>query len=582
MWLLDTETLELRFFATPPPRYAILSHTWGSDEVLFDDLRDINQAQNKAGWVKIKFVCEEAKRNQLPYAWVDSCCIDKSKSAELSEAIASMFEWYKQAECCYTYLSDFGEAGEESCRTIKERLAACRWFTRGWTLQELIASPVMVFFGRDWTVIGTKDSLTPELAEITGIDEKVLELMDCMFGMPVARRMSWAAKRQTTRPEDVAYCLLGIFNVNMPLLYGEGGRAFLRLQEEILTQHHDISLFSWCQQEESHSAYRGMFAHSPDEFVGCSSMVSRTSPFLLGARFTVTSQGLMVDLGRHLDYPHPDMTFVDLDCFDTSQQPLPKRIRVVLKKFGDFYVRHKPWTLMVTGVPWVGDSLDLNHQRESKSRTIYIKKTLPPSHSTFIELMSQRRLVLAYRSNLAKSVGKFSPRVDSPLSYDIKSLYRLNNIDESSLGFIQEFNIHFGGDEPIWWDSFTLSPGDEVEYSFAIICGIPINPDAASEQLLPWFGLFCDRDEDARTSHLATTLTGCSRADASRARTRHINETIFQLYTDNSGNVVQQRLPVSFVFGAKDRAGGLQRLSVNRLGGGGSLFCADVQCEQIV
>ncbi|CAM1509112.1 Fc.00g028510.m01.CDS01 [Cosmosporella sp. VM-42] len=297
MWLLDVETFSLVFFDSPPPRYAILSHTWGEDEVVFQDMEDIGAAQQKEGWMKIRFTCDEAKKSNLPYAWVDTCCIDKTSSTELSRAVNSMFEWYRRATCCYAYLADFKLDLENRIMSIDEtekELRKCRWFTRGWTLQELIAAPTVVFFGYTWNVIGTKDNLQHPLAEITGIDDKVLRHMVHMYHVPVGRRMSWAAKRQTTRIEDLAYCLLGIFNVNMPLLYGEGEKAFVRLQEEITTEHNDLSLFAWCQQGPC-PKFRGMFAQSPAEFVECSSLVSGNTYFLPQATCSVTGEGLLLN-----------------------------------------------------------------------------------------------------------------------------------------------------------------------------------------------------------------------------------------------------------------------------------------------
>ncbi|KAH7145566.1 heterokaryon incompatibility protein-domain-containing protein [Dactylonectria estremocensis] len=277
MWLVDVDTFRLKYFHDPPHQYAILSHTWGGNEVVFKDMDDIPRARQKDAWLKIQLTCDEARKNMLPYAWIDSCCIDKSSSAELSEAINSMLEWYRQSTCCYAYLEDFNLPLKQNADTISraafDQLTQCRWFTRGWTLQELIAPTEVVFFSRAWEMIGTKETLKHDLAEITGIEKAVLENVAYMSAIPVGRRMSWAAKRQTTRVEDMAYCLMGIFNVNMPLLYGEREKAFIRLQEEIARQHRDLSLFAW-RQQDSIPQYRGIFANSPAEFIDCNSLVS--------------------------------------------------------------------------------------------------------------------------------------------------------------------------------------------------------------------------------------------------------------------------------------------------------------------
>lgn len=162
-----------------------------------------------------------------------------------SEAINSMYRWYQQAEVCFAYLSDVPPYRGPVPDLKAFRKA--RWFTRGWCLQELIAPRELEFFAEDWTEIGTKDSLRPVITQVTGIPEDVLSDSKSAYYRSAAERMSWASKRQTSREEDVAYCLFGLFDVNLPLLYGEGGiKAFLRLQEEILKRTLDLSLLLWC------------------------------------------------------------------------------------------------------------------------------------------------------------------------------------------------------------------------------------------------------------------------------------------------------------------------------------------------
>lgn len=268
MWLINTETFRLEGFMGEAPSYAILSHTWGPEEVTFADFHDETTRHNKTGFAKIKLTCEQARTEGIRYAWVDTCCINKESSAELSEAINSMFKWYKLAEVCYAYLEDFPQQVEIA---DSSSLSCCRWFSRGWTLQELIAPRNLVFFvpnGKTWRAIGRKDELHLGLEEITKIPGEILLQHEAIETISVAARMSWAVKRQTTREEDLAYCLLGIFNVNMPLLYGEGAKAFIRLQEEILREVRDNSLFAWRSTEEAaaRAPYRGLFACSPEEF----------------------------------------------------------------------------------------------------------------------------------------------------------------------------------------------------------------------------------------------------------------------------------------------------------------------------
>lgn len=246
MRLLHANTSQLcEFPENKVPPYAILSHTWEDDEVLFRDMQE-GHAKNKRGYIKIKLACEQAISDELEYVWVDTCCIDKSSSAELSEAINSMFRWYRDAEICYVYLADIAASGS----TPDDHLLfpKSRWFTRGWTLQELIAPAIVSFYSNDWTFLGTKHHLTELISKITGIEEAILTGGN-LDHASVAKKMSWASRRVTTRTEDIAYCLLGIFGVNMPLIYGEGEKAFLRLQEEIIKESDDQSLLAWGLEE---------------------------------------------------------------------------------------------------------------------------------------------------------------------------------------------------------------------------------------------------------------------------------------------------------------------------------------------
>jgi len=213
------------------PPYAILSHTWGAndEEVTFKDLVE-GTGKSKAGYTKIRFCGEQAASNRLQYFWVDTCCIDKSSSAELQEAITSMFQWYHNAANCYVYLSDVSIDNYSTNNYSAFRKS--RWFTRGWTLQELIAPRTVEFFSQERQRIGDRKSLERQVHEITGIPIRALRGSP-LAGFSIDERMSWAAERKTKRKEDKAYSLLGIFNIFMPLIYGEGDNAFTRLKEEI-------------------------------------------------------------------------------------------------------------------------------------------------------------------------------------------------------------------------------------------------------------------------------------------------------------------------------------------------------------
>ncbi|KDR70038.1 hypothetical protein GALMADRAFT_32739, partial [Galerina marginata CBS 339.88] len=239
MRLLDVHQLKFKFFDdTKRPPYAILSHTWGDDEVTLQDF-ETPAATSMAGYAKIKNCFELAIQDGFKYVWIDTCCIDKTSSSELSEAINSMYQWYKSAVVCYVYLFDI-QAGDDQGLPLSKS----RWFRRGWTLQELIAPNTLIFYDRTWTEIGTKFSLQEDISKITGIPREALAFK-LLSDFSIAQRMSWAAMRETSRVEDTAYCLMGIFDVNMPTLYGEGQRAFFRLQQEIMKSSDDHSLFVW-------------------------------------------------------------------------------------------------------------------------------------------------------------------------------------------------------------------------------------------------------------------------------------------------------------------------------------------------
>ena len=293
MRLLNTHTGQfVDFYDISNLRYAILSHTWDPHgEQTYQDVKEIQQRNpiqahgtlpnplNQAEvsqqpsscsyatlrltpsvnidhpfqptpdfWndhklsPKIRRACEIARLHGYLYVWIDSCCIDKTSSSELSEAINSMYAWYGRAAICYAFLADVPHGDIPD--SYESAFRRSRWWTRGWTLQELIAPRRLVFLSSDWQALGSKSSMAGLVEQITRIDRKVLTNQLSLDKMSVARRMSWAAERVTTRVEDRAYSLLGIFDLNMPTLYGEGERAFRRLQEEILRRIPDQTFFA--------------------------------------------------------------------------------------------------------------------------------------------------------------------------------------------------------------------------------------------------------------------------------------------------------------------------------------------------
>ncbi|KAH8648756.1 heterokaryon incompatibility protein-domain-containing protein [Tricladium varicosporioides] len=223
------------------PPYAILSHRWGKDseEVAFRDIKD-RTGKSKIGYEKIRFCARQAACDNLAFFWVDTCCIDKSSSFELQEAINSMFDWYKKADKCYVYLRDVSLRELQASEQVSEYswehyFRRSEWFTRGWTLQELLAPgpESMEFFSREGERLGTKKDLEQEIHDITEIPLAALR-GTALSQFDVEQRLSWAKGRQTTRGEDKAYSLFGIFDVQLPFLPGEGEeKALKRLQKEI-------------------------------------------------------------------------------------------------------------------------------------------------------------------------------------------------------------------------------------------------------------------------------------------------------------------------------------------------------------
>ncbi|KAH8898551.1 HET-domain-containing protein, partial [Thozetella sp. PMI_491] len=327
--------------------YAILSHTWESGEVIYGDLENGTtfgpQARSKAGMSKISNFCDTAQRKDLEFGWVDTCCIDKSSSAELTESINSMFKWYKSAAVCIVYLHDLAPATGRATSVVVSDLRRCKWFTRGWTLQELIAPSNVEFYDAEWNFRGTKDDLAPQLSQITRIDVEVLRNSDLMYNVPVARRMSWAADRVTTRLEDRAYSMLGIFDVNLSMIYGEGDKAFMRLQEAIAKENNDLSLFAWTSEPYGESPeFRGIFAQDPSEFRRCDKLIVQDDPVIPKSPFSITNLGLEITACLASSKEHEDY-LLNLHCSYgvvtiENQQNGVAAIRLVKTTKG--YVRH--------------------------------------------------------------------------------------------------------------------------------------------------------------------------------------------------------------------------------------------------
>jgi hypothetical protein len=222
------------------PPYAILSHTWGqdTDEVTYKDLVD-KVGKDKVGYKKLQFCANQARHHGIEHFWVDTCCIDKSNTIEVQRSINSMFRWYQEATRCYVYLSDVSvtrnrkRKSEPSETQWKSAFRESKWFTRGWTLQELLAPTSVEFFAQDGQWLGDKQSLEQDIHEVTGIATQALR-DNQLSRFDIDERFKWAEKRKTKHEEDWAYCLLGIFGVSMLPNYGEGkDNAVRRLRRKI-------------------------------------------------------------------------------------------------------------------------------------------------------------------------------------------------------------------------------------------------------------------------------------------------------------------------------------------------------------
>ncbi|KAE9365545.1 hypothetical protein N431DRAFT_431000 [Stipitochalara longipes BDJ] len=391
MRLLNIKTMKMEeFLGETVPPYVILSHRWGSEEVSLQERERLGEIEvklhtitthrafeaprhendyyheslrdqyseleeekatikQKTGYSKI-ISCAELARSQkissrsrdytCSHVWIDTCCIDKTNNSELSEAINSMFRWYKCALICLVYLSDVSAVHSYLEEEEMERqVRVSNWFERGWTLQELLAPSDVYFYDQRWKFLFDRDQQSRLIAQITRIDEGILKGYGELSRTCTARKMSWASTRTTTRKEDLAYCLIGIFDINMPLLYGEGDKAFLRLQEEIIKQSGDASIFAWGYHSGAHSERSGMFAHSPADFIGCSDLKAIPNR---SAVIAVTNITLEAGFNYYTTNTNPtNFIYVDLNCLVNGKRDMGLFLPLV--KTGD---EHTPSTVV--------------------------------------------------------------------------------------------------------------------------------------------------------------------------------------------------------------------------------------------
>lgn len=374
MRLLNSATLEFEvFYGDDIPPYLILSHTWGHEEVTYQEMRflqrlktlpdhlkqtpgfiaalevaaDLNitdgaslSISKRAGYKKILKTAELAKEKRLQYFWVDTCSIDKTSSAELQESINSMYAWYQKSAFCVVYLEDGAPTYHKPADgapivlapadggNFKFILESCKWAKRGWTLQELIAPAKVAFYDLNWEFLAEKRKTATEICEVTRIPPYVLITGD-LSRASVAQKMSWAAGRETTREEDKAYSLMGIFGVHMPMLYGEGINAFKRLQEEIIRTTSDDSIFAWRSPKGSLAHYVGLLANSPHDFAK-STFVTRGE-----GSFVISNLGLKIEADiDHLQKENDDHDWDEglYTCKLDAEDGYEKNVTLLLRK----------------------------------------------------------------------------------------------------------------------------------------------------------------------------------------------------------------------------------------------------------
>jgi len=476
-----------------------------------------------------------------------------------------MFRWYELSDICFAYLSDADDRDPES-------FGRSRWFTRGWTLQELIAPGRVQFYDKAWRRLGTKESRIEELATLTHIDKEVLRNPSSVWNAPVARRMSWAAKRETSREEDIAYCLLGIFRINMPLLYGEGMRAFRRLQEAIATEISDLSLFAWVEKGlTTRLLCTGILADSPERFSGCSHVRRLNSPFDSRYEVSVTNLGLRINADLK---PIPVTEVLDkdqsalwrslkivtchlllLDCTELSARTggIHKWLAVPLIKANNTFVR-----VIATQLHLISPSA--YHQMTSE--TYDRKAPPPPSGPIYVETkVGFRDQLQLFVSMLGRTTVHF---VDGKRQTEIWPPRHLCGVGPW-LDFDQsdDRTLVFGGHATRDYTgviSFTIprrtpseNPTTADDFACALVFGIQgyEKPDC-------WAAFYAEARSNVEQDHILNTVLrltpdGCdgeyttyTEEDAHR-----VKRLIWSAQNEDSSRLIQEVLPLSQTLGNK-------------------------------
>lgn len=491
MRLLDVKTYKLvdaTGMSESELRYATLSHTWTKDEVTFEDIQNLSIAREKRGWHKIRETCRLAFERAIFYVWIDTCCIDKSSSAELSEAINSMFAWYRDCLMCFVHLEDM----DPESTSLEQSLPSCRWFSRGWTLQELIAPERIYFFNNQWERIGTKSRMAHLLHKITRIDEDALMKPGILSTIPVGRRMSWAANRNTTRPEDMAYCLFGLFDVNMPLLYGEGGeKAFLRLQEVITLATSDLSLFAWkSDMRQARQDISGIFSPSPRFFADCNQIDNIDDPLESDSRlFTTVNRSISFQSCLRVDMEEGEYQMRLCCRHPGARDGCTMAIRLIKTPGG--FVRHRTDTL-----PYIRDSHSITSidSWDPTPRTVTIPKSL--SYADMIKI--DNRFDDAFEFQVSNPNVTDTVILSPSLPEQVGATMETSHFDASTDTYMTEGHPRFTGtitcamyDDPRIDDPDLYVPVYEKTGHFLVFFGFDGHyaADSARRGLKPWLAI---------------------------------------------------------------------------------------------
>ncbi len=456
MRFLNTSTLQ--FEQIPDSKlhlegnqYAILTHRWGADEdeVSFQDVHLSTDLSRKRGFGKIQGFCREALSANCRYGWVDTCCINKGDPNELSEAINSMYQFYQDSKICIAYLKDVPQ----------KQLQDDEWFERGWTLQELIAPKVVTFFDHDWNSLGTRVDLIKDLSRITKIPEDILSHDTKPSTYSIAQRMSWAANRDTSRVEDRAYSLMGLFNINMPMIYGEREKAFLRLQQQIIQQSKDESIFAWDMDFPSPTGtYSGPFAPSPSAYAKCSDIVP-----------TQKSPGFSESNGELSLWPAfcphgPETYFAALHCTDRAHPDSKKFILIARTPAESEYVRVRKAGIVSQGLidkgVWtrfekrnIRVLVDPTESPLNIFNGFWLRTIQPPGYN-------ERRSTILSNSQASRSNHVYQEEY----SQGVTGIVQMNSHSESS---IQWISFSFDKDwNPVIWLARGTHSFDKFELEF--------------------------------------------------------------------------------------------------------------------